>query len=121
MTGVNGFRAVWDGAEYDASPDGELVRLYAPGPAPGFDLVAAHRYRRMVLAADVEWLGYVRTTASVAGRPVVVVDVVDGRALIEYHDADGWQPECGPEIGVWRVWVSEAELTNRAEHRFAVR
>jgi hypothetical protein len=115
MTVPNGYRAVWAGVEYEASPDGELVRLYAADPAPGFDLVRPDRFRRLVLASDVDWLGYVRTTATVAGHDAVVLDERGGEALVEYHDPTGWTPD------VRRVWLSEASLADRQEHRWSVR
>ncbi len=121
MTVPNGYRALWDGAEYEASPDGELVRLYAADPGPGFDLVRPGRFRRLVLASDVDWLGYVRTTATVAGHDAVVLDESVGQALVEYHDPTGWTPGRGPEFGVRRVWVSAASLADRQEHRWSAR
>jgi hypothetical protein len=121
MTLPNGYRALWDGIEYEASPDGELVRLYANEPVPGFDLVRSGRFRRLVLASDVDWLGYVRTTATVAGHDAVVLDERAGEALVEYHDPTGWAPGQGPDFGVRRVWLSAASLADRQEHRWPVR
>ncbi len=118
MTAHNGFRAVWSGREFDASPDGDLVRLYAGTPEPGFEPVGPQRYRRLVLAAEVGWLGYVRTTARWGARTVIVLAVADGRALIEYQADAGWEPGRGPEPGVWRSWVGEPELTERHELRW---
>ena len=37
----DGYAARWQGAEYEASPDGDNVRLYRPDPSEGFDEVRA--------------------------------------------------------------------------------
>src|SRR5262245_6308341 len=116
MTVPNGYRAVWDGVEYEASPDGELVRLYATEPRAGFDAVRPGRYRRLVVASEVDWLGYVRTTATVAGHDAVVLDERAEQVLVEYHDPTG-----GPDAGVRRAWLSSTSLADRQEHRWSVR
>ena len=58
----DGYAARWNGTEYEASPDGDSVRLYRPDAAPGFDEVRPGRYRRVVPAQDVDEVVYVRTT-----------------------------------------------------------
>ena len=54
MSVVNGYWARWRGTDYPASPDGELVRIYATSPVAGFEQVRTGRYRRFVPRAELE-------------------------------------------------------------------
>ena len=44
----DGYVVDFQGREYDAAPDGENVRIYAPEPAGGFDEVRPGRYVRVL-------------------------------------------------------------------------
>ncbi len=68
----DGYMARWRGQEYEASPDGEQVRVYRPDPADGFDEVRPGRYVRVLPALEVD-LSYVRTTCSWRGEPFIVL------------------------------------------------
>ena len=56
--------ARWRGREYEASPDGDRVRVYQAAPGEGFDEVRPGRFVRALPAADIENLVYVRTMCS---------------------------------------------------------
>jgi protein required for attachment to host cells len=101
----NGYRARWNDTEYEASPDGQLVRLYTGAAEAGFEMVAPGRFRKLVLVAELDWFGYVRSAARHHGTAVVIAEVRDGHALVDYAD------------GAASRWVKEAELTDRVEQR----
>jgi hypothetical protein len=48
----DGYVVTWQGREYDAAPDGENVRVYAPEPADGFEEVRPGRYVRVLSPAS---------------------------------------------------------------------
>ncbi|HEY2669712.1 MAG TPA: hypothetical protein VGJ07_04975 [Rugosimonospora sp.] len=116
MSTVNGYRARWQGRDFEASPDGDLLRLYVSGPEPGFEAVRPDRYRRLVPAREAEWFGYVRTVATLRGEPVVVLVERDGQALVEYCGdlpyGPEWWPADRPEPSVCWAWVSLVELSD---------
>jgi hypothetical protein len=49
--------------EYEASPDGALIRVYSDTAAPGFRPVTHGRHLRLISAEEAEWFGYLRTEA----------------------------------------------------------
>jgi hypothetical protein len=106
----DGYLARWRGADYEASPDGFLIRLYTAGPTPGFDPVAAGRYRRLIPAEEAEWHGYVRTTAVWREVPVIVLDGKADMVLIAV-EAQPAPPGFHPaEPGVHHGWVHQLEV-----------
>jgi hypothetical protein len=117
----DGYVARWQGHEYEASPDGGLVRLYATVAGPGFEQVGPARYRRLVAATDVEWLGYAHTTAQWRGEPVLVLAERDGGCLVEY--VGGRAPVARAlgltrvDVAVYRGWVDRAELSAVRQER----
>jgi len=115
MSVVNGYWARWRGTDYPASPDGELVRIYATSPVAGFEQVRTGRYRRFVPRAELEWFGYLRTVATLGGEPVVLVAERDDRVLVEYGGDAGeaptwWAGGSPAEPGVYRIWTVSSEL-----------
>lgn len=82
MRVYDGYAARWRGAEYEASPDGSLLRIYTEIPTPGFDQVAPGRYRRLVAVETAEWFGYIRTTGTWRGLPVLVLTERDEEWLV---------------------------------------
>ena len=44
----DGYQATYAGVVYEASPDGELMRLYSTEPTEGFARINDRRYRRVV-------------------------------------------------------------------------
>ena len=66
----DGYVARWQGREYQASPDGDHVRIYQPEPADGFDEVRPGRYVRVVPAGEVEELGVRPDHLHLAGAAV---------------------------------------------------
>ncbi len=117
----DGYVATWRGREYDASPDGDSVRIYAPGPAHGFDEVRPGRYVRVLKPHEYEDLVYVRTTCSLRGHPFIVLAEADAWLRLEY--TGGRAPiarQVGLEefdFGVYQVWAPAHEVTDLYEHR----
>lgn len=117
----DGYVARWGDAEYEASPDGDSVRLYRPDPAEGFSEVRPGRYRRVVAAAEVQSLGYVRTVCMWREEPFIVLAEHDGWFRIEY--TGGLAPVAAKlgleefDYGVYQGWAPSVEVTELRETR----
>ena len=117
----DGYAARWQGSEYEASPDGDQVRLYRPDPADGFDEVRQGRFRRLVPATEVDELVYIRTTCTWRAQPFIVVGEHESWLRLEY--TGGLAPvaaELGLEefdFGVYQGWAPRQEVSNLKEHR----
>ncbi|MBN1173020.1 MAG: hypothetical protein JXA67_12660 [Micromonosporaceae bacterium] len=117
----DGFIVRWGEVEYEASPDGDSIRLYRPDPADGFEEVRPGRYRRIVPAAECGGLGYVRTTCVWRQQPFIVLAEHEGWLRVEY--TGGLAPVAGAlgleefDYGVYQGWAPRAEVRNIQEHR----
>lgn len=117
----DGYVARWQGKEYDANPDGEVVRIYQPEPGEGFDEVRSDRYVRVVPVDDVDDLAYVRTTCNWKGEPFIVLAEHDGWLRVEYTGGRGPIAQAlGLEVfdfGVYQGWAPATEVTELREIR----
>jgi hypothetical protein len=117
----DGYMARWRGQEYEASPDGEQVRIYQPDPADGFEEVRSGRYVRVLPAAEVEDLSYVRTTCAWRGEPFIVLARQDDWLRLEY--TGGRAPAAQAlgleefDFGVYQGWVRLDEVMEIGEYR----
>jgi hypothetical protein len=117
----DGYVAVWHGREFEASPDGDSVRIYQTQAGDGFDEVRAGRFVRVVPADDVEDLAYVRTTCSWRGEPFIVLAQHESWLRVEYTGgrwsiAESMQLE-EFDFGVYQGWAPVAEVVDLREHR----
>jgi hypothetical protein len=116
----DGYVARWRGQEYEASPDGEQVRIYQPEPADGFEEVRPGRYVRALPAAEAD-LSYVRTTCAWRGEPFIVLAEQDGWLRVEYTGGRAPVAESlGLEefdFGVYQGWAPANEVTEVGEYR----
>ncbi|MDL4775139.1 MULTISPECIES: hypothetical protein [Thermomonosporaceae] len=110
----HGFYAGWRGSDYEASPDGDRVRLYRTRPAEGFAPVTAGRYVRVVAAAEVDHLSYVSTSCTWRGEPFVVLGEHDEWLRVEYSGGKAPVAERlgleGFDRGVYQAWAPRAEI-----------
>lgn len=117
----DGYAARWRGAEYEASPDGDDVRLYRPDASDGFEEVRPGRYRRIVPRTEVADLVYVRTTCFWRGQPFIVLGEHDGWLRVEY--TGGRAPVAADlgleefDYGVYQGWAPRAEVSELREYR----
>lgn len=117
----DGYVARWHGGEYEASPAGDEVRLYRSEPADGFERIGPDRFVRVVPAAEVEDLAYVRTTCSWHGHPFIVLAEHGPWLRVEY--TGGRRPVAEAlglenfDFGVYQGWVRANEVTDVREHR----
>jgi hypothetical protein len=117
----DGYAARWRGDEYEASPDGDDVRLYRPDPADGFEEVRPGRYRKVVGLDEVDDLAYVRTVCVWRGQPFIVLAEHDTWLRVEY--TGGLAPvaaELGLEefdFGVYQGWAPRDEVSDIREYR----
>ncbi|MGC4756967.1 hypothetical protein [Micromonospora trifolii] len=117
----DGYVARWQGREYQASPDGDDIRLYQPEPGEGFDEVRAGRYVRVLPASEIEDLAYVRTTCTWKGQPFIVLGKHDAWLRVEYTGgrwpvAEAMRLEVF-DFGVYQGWAPAAEVTDLREQR----
>jgi hypothetical protein len=116
----DGFIARWRGEEYEASPDGDNVRMYRPDAAEDFEEIRPGRYRRVVPADEVV-LDYVRTGCVWRGEPFIVLAEHEGWLRLEY--TGGLAPVARQlgleefEFGVYQGWAPATEVTEVREHR----
>lgn len=116
-----GYFAGWRGEEYEASPDGAHVRLYAPAPAEGFTEVASGRYVRVVPFAELDLFSYVTTVCVWQGEPFLVLGEHENWLRVEY--TGGQAPvaqRLGLEVfdhGVYQAWAPRSDVQNLHEER----
>jgi hypothetical protein len=117
----DGYVARWRGREYDASPDGDGVRIYASEAGAGFEEVRPGRWVRVLGAGEVDELAYVRTTCSWRGQPFIVLAQHDAWLRVEY--TGGRAPVAQAlgleqfDFGVYQGWAPVAEVTDLHEHK----
>jgi hypothetical protein len=116
----DGYLARWRGREYEASPDGENVRLYRPDAADGFQPVRPGRFRKLVATDEVDELVYVRTTCTWRGAPFIVLAEHDAWLRVEY--TGGRAPVAAElsleefDFGVYQCWAPRDEVTEVREY-----
>lgn len=117
----DGYVARWRGREYEASPDGDRVRLYQAEPGEGFDEVRPGRFVRALPATDIENLVYVRTMCTWKGQPFIVLAEHGHWLRVEY--TGGRRPVAESlgleefDFGVYQGWAPAHEVTDLRETR----
>lgn len=117
----DGYVARWRGRDYDASPDGDQVRIYHTEPEDGFEEVRPDRFRRIVPTSELEGLWYARTICTWRGQPFIVLARHDAWLRVEY--AGGKAPVARSlgleefDYGVYQGWAPRAEVTDLREQR----
>ncbi|MFI2271817.1 MULTISPECIES: hypothetical protein [Catenuloplanes] len=117
----DGYVARYQGREYEASPDGDNVRIYQPQAGDGFSEVRPGRYVRVLNASEVDDLMYVRTTCTWQGEPFIVLGEADGWLRVEY--TGGKAPTARAlgleefDFGVYQGWAPLSAVTDLRENR----
>jgi hypothetical protein len=117
----DGYVVTWQGREYDAAPDGDNVRIYAPESGEGFEEVRPGRHVRVLEPGEFADLVYVRTTCSWRGEPFIVLAEADSWLRLEYTGGRGPVARAmGLEefdFGVYQGWAPAHEVTELNEYR----
>jgi hypothetical protein len=117
----DGFVATFEGVEYEASPDGDDVRLYHDEPAEGFSEVREGRYVRVVKNSEAVDLCYVRTACVWKDQPFIILAEHEAWLRVEY--TGGRAPvaeELGLDqfdFGVYQGWAPRSEVVDVRELR----
>jgi hypothetical protein len=115
----HGFFARWRGTEYEASPDGDHVRLYVGDHADGFRQIGPGRFVQVVPLSEVEDVRYVSTHCTWRGEPFVVLGEHQGWLRVEYTGGKAPVAESlGLELfdrGVYQAWASKHEVEDVRE------
>ncbi|WP_018217156.1 hypothetical protein [Salinispora vitiensis] len=117
----DGYVARWRDREYQASPDGDDIRLYQHEPDAGFTQVRPGRHLRVVPAAEVDELTYIRTTCTWQGQPFIVLGEHEGWLRVEYTGGRWPVAEAmgleAFDYGVYQGWAPAAEVRDLRELR----
>jgi hypothetical protein len=117
----DGYQATIDGVVYEASPDGETLRVYSTEPAEGFTRINARRHLRIVPVESVDDFCYVRTTCTWRSEPFIVLGEHEGWLRVEY--TGGKSPVAASleleefDFGVYQGWAPANEVTDLREYR----
>ena len=117
----DGYQASYQGVTYEASPDGETLRLYTTEPAAGFAKINSRRFRKVVPADEAEDFCYVRTTCTWRSEPFIVLGEHEGWLRVEY--TGGKSPVAASleleefDFGVYQGWAPANEVTDLREYR----
>lgn len=117
----DGYVARWRDREYQASPDGDDIRLYQHEPDAGFTPLRSGRHLRVVPAAEVDELTYIRTTCTWQGQPFIVLGEHDGWLRVEYTGGRWPVAEAmgleAFDYGVYQGWAPAADVRDLRELR----
>ncbi len=117
----DGYVGTWQGDEYEVSPDGQEMRLYATEQREGFEEIRPGRCRRIVPAGEVTDMAYVRTSCTWQGEPFIVLGEHESWLRVEYTGgkasvAAGLRLE-EFDFGVYQGWAPSAEVRDVREFR----
>ncbi len=117
----DGYFARWRGVEYEASPDGDRMRLYSSDQNAGFEQIAPGRFQRIVPAAELEDFAYIRTVCRWRGELFQVIGGQDAWLRIEYAGTDSAAAQAmGLEEfdrGVYQGWARREDVEDLQESR----
>lgn len=116
----DGYYARWQDREYEASPDADRARLYAPEPEQGFERIGQGRYLRVVPAAELSEFFYATTTCTWRGAPFRVIGEQGRWLRVEYAGALPPPEELGLEPfdrDVYQSWARADDVAELAEGR----
>jgi hypothetical protein len=117
----DGYVGTWRDEEYEVSPEGDDMRLYATEPREGFDEIRTGRWRRIVPATEVSDLAYVRTSCTWRDEPFIVLGEHESWLRLEY--TGGKAPVAAAlrleefDYGVYQGWAPMAEVSDIREYR----
>jgi len=117
----DGYQATYRGVDYEASPDGETLRLYTSEPASGFEKIRDGRYRMVVPSEVVDDFCYVRTMCVWRSEPFIVLGEHEGWLRVEY--TGGKAPVATSlgleefDFGVYQGWAPANEVTEMREYK----
>ena len=117
----DGYVGTWRGEEYEVSPEGEEMRLYATEPRDGFEEIRPGRWRRIVPADEVTDFAYVRTSCMWRGEPFIVLGEHETWMRLEY--TGGRAPVAASlrleefDYGVYQGWAPTTEVSDIREYR----
>ncbi|MGA8112310.1 MAG: hypothetical protein WCA46_01470 [Actinocatenispora sp.] len=109
----DGYYARWRDDEYEASPDGDRVRLYTSEPANGFERISQNRYLRVVPRPDVTDLGYQTRRCMWRDQPFQVIGEHGQWLRLEYLGELPAPEDLGLssfDRDVYQVWARSAEV-----------
>jgi hypothetical protein len=117
----DGYVVTWRGREYDAAPDGDMVRIYTPDGGDGFEEVRPGRYVRVLAPDEYDGLAYIRTTCTWRNQPFIVLAEAESWLRVEY--TGGRAPVARAlgleefDFGVYQGWAPAHEVSELFEHR----
>jgi hypothetical protein len=117
----DGYQATYKGVVYEASPDGETLRLYSAEPVDGFMKINPRRHRKVVPLEAADDFCYVRTTCVWRSEPFIVLGEHEGWLRVEY--TGGKSPVAASleleefDFGVYQGWAPANEVTDLREYR----
>ncbi|GIL31594.1 hypothetical protein NUM_68480 [Actinocatenispora comari] len=116
----DGYYARWRDQEFDASPDGDRVRLYTKEPTAGFEQIGAQRYLRVVPRGDVSELGYLTVRCRWRDQPFQIIGEHGSWYRVEYLGE--LPPPDGLDLGefdrgVHQAWAKRDEVSELSEQR----
>jgi hypothetical protein len=117
----DGYVGRWRDEEYEVSPEGEEMRLYATEPQDGFDEIRPGRWRKIVPADEVTDFAYVRTTCTWRDEPFLILGEHESWLRVEY--TGGKAPIAATlrleefDFGVYQGWAPAGEVSDIREYR----
>lgn len=116
----DGYYARWRDREFEASPDGDRVRLYTTEPDAGFDQIAPGRYLRVVPRADVPDLGYLTSRCQWRDERFAIIGEQGQWYRLEYLGELPPADSLGLttfDRDVYQAWARRSEVSDIAEVR----
>ncbi len=118
----DGYYARWRGQEFQASPAGDTMQIYATEEREGFTTHPGGRIGRSVPVEEIEEFHYIVTRCTWRGEPFIVIRQNESWLFLEYVGGRAPVAEAlgldRVDRGVYQYWVPAAEVQDIREDRY---